>query len=178
MGPGSNPAGGQRADSGATATNSVDIWAFPITAKADATAFLRERLGERLGVAPGDVPIVAAEKGKPQLDPGAALADLRFNVSHSAGRALVAIADAVEVGVDIERITERRSPAFLREWCRREAYVKGLGTGLQGSRRPRAPDPGWVVLDLDVGAGYVGALAADSEVDVSVHFDAAVVDGT
>jgi 4'-phosphopantetheinyl transferase len=171
----------------------VHLWVVRIAERADAAAMLRSRLGERLGLAPDDVPLAVRDDGKPRLVPAAGLPDLRFNLSHSGERALIAIAEGVEIGVDIERITPRRPEEYLRDWCRREAYVKGTGAGLRGRPRQLAFDPagagswavvdgesmveGWRVFDLDAGSGYVGALAAGSEVDVSISLDAAVTQG-
>ena len=173
----------------------ANAWLVPIAGRADAEQSLRALLGERLGLAPDDVPLSVREDGKPQLDPAARLPDLRFNLSHSGERALIAIAEGVEIGVDIERVTPRRPPEYLRDWCRREAYVKGTGAGLRGRPRQLAFEglgPGrwavvdagsevehWRVLDLDLdpGSGYVAALAAASEVDVSISLDESVAEG-
>ena len=93
--------------------------------------------------------------GKPAL-PDQGEEGLRFNVSHSEDRALIAVARGREVGVDLERlrpvadaerIAERffsvperdalralppaaRSEGFLTCWTRKEAYVKARGEGL------------------------------------------------
>lgn len=119
---------------------------------------LRELLGERLGLDPAAVRFLAGPHGKPALaHPGSAL---RFNVSHSGDRALIAVADGGrEVGVDLEnavRLGEARDlPAlaartltptdlarwqalpegerareFLRAWTRLEAFGKATGGGL------------------------------------------------
>ena len=150
-------------------------------------------LGERLGIDAALVPIVEAEGGKPRLEPDAGLADLRFNLSHSGERALIAIAEGVELGVDVERVTAKRSPEYLRDWTRREAYLKGRGTGLRGGPREIVCSnaargalavidhgeriAGWRVVDLDIREGYVAALAADSEVDVRLRLDPALAQG-
>jgi 4'-phosphopantetheinyl transferase len=87
-----------------------------------------------------------------------ARARLRFNVSHSAELALIGVCRGHELGVDIERVrrmseadrivasffspAERaefaaipdhlKGLAFFRGWTRKEAVLKGLGTGLAG----------------------------------------------
>jgi 4'-phosphopantetheinyl transferase len=87
-----------------------------------------------------------------------ARAALRFNVSHSAELALIGVCRGHELGVDIERFRRMSeadrivasffSPAegaefaaipdhlkdlaFFRGWTRKEAVLKGLGTGLAG----------------------------------------------
>jgi 4'-phosphopantetheinyl transferase len=65
---------------------------------------LRMVLGRTLDVAPADVPIVRGDRGRPRLagDP-----TLDFNVSHTAGIALIGIAHSVRLGVDIERCDRR-----------------------------------------------------------------------
>jgi 4'-phosphopantetheinyl transferase len=146
-----------------------------------ARAALRIVLAERLALAPADVEFASGPHGKPEL-PGTTL---RFNLSHSGDRALVALADGAEVGIDVER-TERRSSAIertltdgeraaieggdrhlqlLRIWCRKEALAKALGGGLGWA--PEAFDTtrpeGHVLADVDPGPGYVAALAVAAE---------------
>jgi len=172
----------------------VDVWSIVIDRKADGEARMRELLGGRLGIPALEVPLTRRPGGKPILDPGAGLRDLRCNLSHSHERAVIAIAEGVEVGVDLERVTPRRPLGYGRDWCRREAYLKGIGAGLRGGPRSLsfeatsesgrwsvlredAPVPGWTVIDLDAGKGYVAALAVGSEVDVSVRLDPSIDDG-
>ena len=146
-----------------------------------ARAALRTVLGARLGVPAAEVEFAAGPHGKPEL-PGARL---RFNLSHSGERAVIALADGVEVGVDVER-TARSSRAvertltdgeraalpgvdrhveLLRVWCRKEALAKAIGGGLgwaPESFDTSCPD-GYALIDLELDAGYVGALAVAGE---------------
>ena len=120
---------------------------------------LRALLGRYLGVAPAALRFDYGAHGKPALAApvaGPSGWDLRFNVSHSAGVALYAVARGREVGVDVEGHRadfataeiaerffspaerralaalppERRCEAFFACWARKEAYIKARGLGL------------------------------------------------
>lgn len=95
-------------------------------------------------------------RGKPRLAESSP--QLEFNLSHSAGIALVAVSGEHEVGVDVERVRPRRGEAFYRRWACHEAHVKCLGVGLLRARR-MALEP-VAVRSIEVGTGYVGAVAA------------------
>jgi 4'-phosphopantetheinyl transferase len=122
-------------------------------------AALREILGNLLGEPAGSLRFRAAAVGKPELDRGpGVVAPVRFNLSHSADLAVVAVCRGREVGVDLEHlrpITEAerivasffttaeqvafaaiagpdRDAAFLRGWTRKEAVLKGFGVGISG----------------------------------------------
>jgi 4'-phosphopantetheinyl transferase len=120
-------------------------------------------------------PLVFAlhEKGKPYL---ASAPEVRFNLAHSRGMALVAVALHVEVGIDIERVRKlpeyaaiaRRyfpegytTPSsvreFFRHWTRFEALLKAHGAGLYAAG---ATPPGvWSATELDAGPNFAAALA-------------------
>jgi len=163
-----------------------------------ARAQLRRILGAYLGVAPARVALATDRQGKPfAVHP----AELQFNLSHSDDRALFALTAGPPVGVDVERdrdvrrldvVARRTLPAarhaelaalpsaprraaVLRAWTRREALLKGLGTGL-GAEAPVA-DVGplarrgrfsvelaggevWTVEDLVLEYGVTAAVAA------------------
>jgi 4'-phosphopantetheinyl transferase len=166
---------GPETDRAARRRNPADAADF-----ATVRAALRRHLGMALGLAPQAIPLVDQPGLGPVLSPGPDLrpsggtggridpADgLRFNVSHTSGLALVAIARGARVGVDVERITpitedlaalilsdrERqevqamppaeRTRAVLRAWTRKEAVLKGLGVGVE-----RAPS----TLDVPLAA--------------------------
>lgn len=119
-------------------------------------AAVRTILGHYLGIPPGQVEMTIRPGGKPELAPLPHLPPLRYNLSHSEGLAMVAVAINREVGVDveyvrpfrdIESIVERyfapgeratwqalpdheRVAAFFRCWTRKEAYLKARGIGL------------------------------------------------
>jgi 4'-phosphopantetheinyl transferase len=148
-----------------------------------ARAILREVLGRYLGHDPAGIPLARTPHGKPCLAvPGARL---RFNVSHSAELALLAVAGDREVGVDVERIqpalteeilgwhlfgaAEReraralspaaRDRAASAAWTRWEAYAKARGVGLAGLEPSAEIEPGWSVHEIEVGPGWAAALA-------------------
>ncbi len=143
---------------------------------------LRAVLARYLEQAAAEVALKTGAHGKPALAQRAA--PLRFNLSHSAGRALVAVSADPEVGVDLERIDPRRNldalasrllgpeeaaslergpgtaaAAVYAAWTRREARVKCLGVGLG---KP-LPDRAVSISNIDAGSGYAAALAVTCE---------------
>ncbi|RKQ88140.1 4'-phosphopantetheinyl transferase [Solirubrobacter pauli] len=136
-------------------------------------AALRILLCARLGCIPEDLQIEVTEHGKPYL-PGS---PLHFNLSHSGDRALIALSEACEVGVDIERpgrnvrAVERTlsdgeratGDDLLQVWCRKEAWAKALGGGLGWSpeRFDTTRTNGFALADLPLDGGYRGALAVE-----------------
>jgi 4'-phosphopantetheinyl transferase len=122
-------------------------------------SLLRALLSRYIAVPPQAVALQVSPYGKPQLAPGqgnAATAELQFNVSHSHGQALIAVARRRQVGVDIEvhrpltdlpaivrryfspadqAVFARLPPAeqeqaFFRGWVCKEAFGKAVGRGL------------------------------------------------
>lgn len=116
---------------------------------------------------------------------------LHFSLSHSGDVAYLAFA-RVPVGVDVEAVPRAaavadvmgalhpaetaeltalpeadRRVAMGRVWSRKEAYLKGTGTGLAlgladpyvGSGPTPATVPGWTLTDLPAPPGYAAALA-------------------
>jgi 4'-phosphopantetheinyl transferase len=116
---------------------------------------LRLLLGEYAGVGPAGIRFWYDTHGKPTLAGQSGEAGLRFNVAHSDGLVLYAVARDREVGVDVERVrplnwrelAERyfapnevaelntvepsvQERAFFTCWTRKEAYIKALGFGM------------------------------------------------
>lgn len=117
---------------------------------------LRTLLGRYLGQTAGRLRFCYGPQGKPALTQDSGGDTLRFNLSHSHGMALFALARARDVGVDLEwirpdlaseEIAERffaprevsmlrkvpvqmRVEAFFHCWTRKEAYIKATGKGL------------------------------------------------
>ncbi len=117
-----------------------------------ARAALRLVLGVVLGERPGAIQFRFNRYGKPYLAEPAT--PIHFNLSHSAHRALIALACDHEIGIDIERIRsvdplalaeryfsvaerarlselagQERLDAFFRGWTRKESYAKAIGQG-------------------------------------------------
>ena len=116
---------------------------------------LRELLGAYLNRSAAALRLERGAHGKPALAGVDAETGLYFNLSHSGGRALYAVA-RFEVGVDLECLdrnvnhaailervctprewaafqalpAERIQPAFFACWTRKEAIAKALGGGL------------------------------------------------
>lgn len=147
----------------------IDIWHIglvPLTSPggsaqaqwAAANAALRELVAGYLGIPIESMRFERLPGGKPVLV--SPRTTLHFNLSHCRGHALVALADAMDVGVDIEaqrpiddpmRLARRvlstaelglldRTPApqrlscFLDLWTRMEARQKAAGNGLFAER--------------------------------------------
>lgn len=133
-----------------------------------AHAALRSVLGRTLGAPPGALRLGTDALGKPVLLPVGPETPA-FNLAHSAGVALVAVARGRAVGVDVERMRRDlplarlaarflapgeaaelaalpdpvRSAAFFACWTRKEAYLKAAGVG--GGRGLAASLPLFVV---------------------------------
>lgn len=146
---------------------------LPAPERERAASFLREEPGRRWAAArwalrrvlesyleepAASIELELGDNGKPRLRNRDGI---EFNLSHSNGLALVAVAEAREVGVDVELIepgrdlvalAERALPqddaaavraaseserpiVFYAAWTRHEARLKCLGTGLGASLR-------------------------------------------
>jgi 4'-phosphopantetheinyl transferase len=171
-----------------------------------ARAWLRTILGAELDVPPRVVRFRYEPNGKPALDAAGTGADgnVAFNLSHAGDVVLVAVGRGCRIGVDVERIlddldtrslephclageeiaalaalpTVERRRAFFRCWTRKEAYLKGVGTGLAGPLdqvsivaegaggglvvHDAARGAPWHVRDLPAPSGYAAALAIDA----------------
>jgi len=118
-----------------------------------ARGLLRVLLGRYLDVDPAGLLFGYGPRGKPYLAEGD---ELRFNLSHSGGLALLAFARGCELGVDVEQERpvpelegivrtsfssreaaelwrlgpDERGAAFFRCWTRKEAFIKATGDGL------------------------------------------------
>lgn len=121
-----------------------------------AHGILRCLLGAFLKTAPDSLRFRSNEYGKPSLADEFSSVDLKFNISHSGAKVLMAFALDRELGVDIEEIRSDfttdeiarryfsplevatlsslpesvRAEAFFNCWTRKEAYTKAIGEGL------------------------------------------------
>ncbi|MEU0843156.1 4'-phosphopantetheinyl transferase superfamily protein [Streptomyces sp. NPDC005962] len=155
---------------------------------------LRQLLGGYLGVDPAAVPFTREDCpgcGGPHGRPAVVGTPLHFNMSHAGDLVLFAFA-GTPVGADVEKLQpasvvaqvaqslhprERaeldalpepeRPAAFGRCWTRKEAYLKGIGTGLSqdpakdyvGTGREPVPVGPWALIDVPVESGYAAAMA-------------------
>ena len=151
---------------------------------------LRELLGRYLQTQPGRISYVHNAFGKPDLSPEFG-GRLKFNLSHSAGLALVAIAADADIGVDVEYIRTQPddaeiarcffstaeadqllslpnhlyAEAFISCWTKKEAYLKACGNGLtvplNVASADIAPAKRWSFFSLQPAPGYIGTLAIE-----------------
>lgn len=97
--------------------------------------------------------------------------EVHFNISHTTGAVLVALADQ-SVGVDIEKIrpVSRRTmqrlagasteEEFFKSWVRREARTKRSGDGISTMMRSETPlQYGEFYYEVDTFPGYVAGVA-------------------
>ena len=118
---------------------------------------LRMLLSRYLNQSPEAVRFAYGNYGKPRLADETNAIDLRFNLTHSHGLALLAVTSGRDIGVDVEHLRdlerdgeplagrffspreaavlrslppELRREAFFHCWTRKEAYIKANGKGL------------------------------------------------
>ena len=167
-------------------------------------SFMKRTLARYLGIPVASLTLDVDPNGKPHIAPDLPGSDLSFNLSHSGELALLAVSQGIPLGIDLEHIhpidrlerliarcmTREESHSlrsssdqelldgFFRLWTRKEAFLKGLGSGLSRDPAhtsvlhpdrpallpedsgPSEPLPvGWSIIDLEPADGYVGALA-------------------
>lgn len=144
---------------------------------------LRDILARYLNKAPSTVQFHYTEFGKPFLNQSS----LKFNVSHAHHCILIAIANNMDVGIDVEYSknafnylsiakefftlkeyaflltlnAEERQCAFYRFWTQKEAILKGVGLGLQVplNQFDVSKNNEWQLSDISLGEDYIAALA-------------------
>lgn len=145
----------------ASHTNAVVARRFAI-----GRGIVREMLGAVLDVAPGMVQLRDGLHGKPALARDSSPRSLWFSIAHCDDLLLVALSRTADVGVDVERTRsieswqrvadrvldpkeraqldravehgEDAGSVFLRHWCRVEAELKAIGSGIHGLEAHRA----------------------------------------
>lgn len=178
--------------------------------------FLRETLADYLGLEPEILRFNEGEHGKPSLaEETGGSCSLRFNLSNKGNRVMLAVSGSSEVGVDLEQMRDNlpfremaqrffaareteelfslphhlQLSAFYRFWTRKEAYLKGLGTGFSRpadsfavSLLPDQPQaiidyqapadtPSiWTITDIPVPEGFCAALATEGVIPVVYSF--------
>lgn len=135
-------------------------------------AAVRKVLGQVLGCAAADVPLVQDAEGRPWLE-GAC--DLRLSWSHAGGHVLIGWRSGGAIGVDLETArpiahdsmlalaaSEReaaviqalkpvdRHDAFLRLWTVKEAVLKAIGLGVRGGLKSVAVPDLLITGDADL----------------------------
>ena len=170
-------------------------------------AALRAILGSYLEAPAEKLAFTLEARGRPALERSSARIDLRFNLSNARDLALVAVTRGRQVGIDLESNRRAVDPrqiaahffapaecqvlfalpeadqkaAFLNCWTRKEAYLKGRGSGLaraldrfEVTLRPGEParllrdetDPSaparWSLAALEGLPGYTAALAVEA----------------
>ncbi len=145
-------------------------------------AALRTLLARYVGGEARELEFSIGEHGKPSLKQ--TFTDVRFNLSHTDGLALIAVSRGCDVGVDVERVddgiefeqiadhyfepreswdlritpAEDRAMRFFDVWTRKEAALKASGTGIGAT-----PDARFCVRNFSPAAGYAGAVAGEGE---------------
>jgi len=178
--------------------------------------FLRETLGSYLELPPEEVVFAYGEHGKPYL-PVESGQGLSFNLSHGGDAVLLAVARGRQMGIDIEKVRhdlpfqamasryfsprerdelfglppDRQMHAFYRCWTRKEACLKGWGTGFSRPsdsldipfltadptaivmKHPHSGESGvWWIADLPVPPGHLAALAVTGDAPIIRSFRA------
>jgi len=121
-----------------------------------ARALVRTTLSRYTGTAPEQWRFSVNHYGRPEIESPTGLAQLRFNLSHTGGIAVLAVVLESDIGVDVEDTSRARPsvelanryfskseaaalrelpPAlqpgrFLEYWTLKEAYIKARGMGL------------------------------------------------
>ncbi len=177
---------------------------------------LRTILANCLNREPADLILTTNQYGKPFLPDEPGYQGLSFNLSHSGDLAILALAEHCDLGIDLEQIRndlpfrvmaqqffssleqkelfslpdELQIAAFYRCWTRKEAYLKGHGSGFSQpadscdvSLLPGQPpvlfsyrtDPdqsgNWNLIDLDVPVGFCAALAVQGQIRIIRQFE-------
>jgi 4'-phosphopantetheinyl transferase len=139
-----------------------------------------------LNESPDRIAFAFEHRGKPRLGDAYAATNLKFNLSHSADLALLAILPNCEVGIDVEKLrpvkelehlvtryfhrdeandvlaaTGDRNAAFFKCWTAKEAVLKAFGSGIAESLDHFRVPP------CDTSSGWVDVSAMPKFVEAS-----------
>lgn len=121
-----------------------------------ARGWLRQLLGGYLSIPAETLKFDYGPRGKPALAAASKASGLQFNLAHSEGLSLITVAQAVSVGIDVERVRtlpdadelvarffskrensefkllpeDQKPAAFFNLWTRKEAWLKATGEGI------------------------------------------------
>jgi 4'-phosphopantetheinyl transferase len=168
--------------------------------------FLRTILGRYVGINPKVIHFEYGDYGKPVIRGVGGEHRVQFNLAHSGDLAVYAITAKSRIGVDVEYVEtfpemasvatnifslreqkawmalpeEMKKFAFYNGWTRKEAYLKGIGIGLQTElnqievsiipgepakliQQTDEPDEAhsWSLADIVIDKNYVAAVAYD-----------------
>lgn len=148
-----------------------------------ARGFMRKILSYYTGKPAEHIAFAYGKNGKPALAESDG-AKLNFNLSHSAGLAICAIAKDRDLGIDLEKIVPcadlddvatrcfppeeqrmlqilqppERETTFFRFWTRKEAELKCSGEGISSVLARQIPFDGSIV-EMEPASGYLASLA-------------------
>jgi 4'-phosphopantetheinyl transferase len=165
---------------------------------------LRMIIGGYSGIDPGDVAFEYGPLGKPRISGLLEDGGIEFNMAHSRDLCVYALNLRSRIGIDIEYLSsfpemeavasrifgsktheiwqslpeEEKIRAFYNGWTRKEAFLKGLGTGLEsglrdvevtiapeeparflGFKEARGGAPPWSLESISFHSQYIGAVA-------------------
>ncbi len=146
---------------------------------------LREILGSYIETRPAILQFHYRENGKPWLANRSMKQNLNFNLSHSGGLLIIAVARNRELGIDLELVrpfSEMEAVAsrcfsreeqvtlqylkfphkeknFFRYWTRKEAGLKCSGTGISDQPDFNATRLNYVLREMEPAQGYLASLA-------------------
>jgi 4'-phosphopantetheinyl transferase len=149
---------------------------------------LRQILGRYLNRQPTELSFIYGSNGKPGLEIDSA-AGVSFNLAHSGGWALLAVARDTAVGVDLEQIdrqldyrkiatqffnpreifllnkapAQRQRREFYRLWTSKEARLKRSGLGLAATSDAESACPAGQTKVFPIDKNYLGAVATRLE---------------
>ena len=159
------------------AADEVRVYTLASGESATARNAARCILAALLGLAPQDIDIFDAPKGKPLLRNDSSL---HFSISHSRDVSMIAVTRVAAVGVDIERLRavpnaeailrrfftheriseilsdDNRDLRFVEAWTRAEATVKVRGASVWEAA---TPDPSTTVRQISAPEGFAAAVA-------------------